>query len=93
MARYKDKFGQDANIQAVVGYLVITTAAVGMENAGRDLTPGSLAAGLEKISNLPNMFGSAPISFSASDHLATRKTFIAQIKNGRWEKLTDFMHY
>lgn len=93
MTRYKEKFGQDANIQAMVGYLVITTAAVGMEKAGRDLTPDSLAAGLEKISNLPNMFGSAPISFSASDHLATRKTFIAQIKNGRWEKLTDFMHY
>ncbi len=93
MARYKDKFGQDANIQSVVGYLVVTTTAVGMENAGRDLTPDSLAAGLEKISNLPNIFGSAPISFSASDHLATRKTFIAQIKNGRWEKLTDFRHY
>lgn len=93
MGRYKDKFGQDANIQALVGYLVLTTAVIGMEKAGRDLTPDSLVAGLEKISNLPNMFGSAPISFTSSDHLATRKTFVAQIKNGRWEKLTEFMHY
>lgn len=91
MGRYKDKFGQDANIQAVVGYLVLETAATGMRNAGRDLTPSSLVAGLEKISNLPNMFGSAPITFTPTDHLATRKTFVAQIKNGRWEKLTDFM--
>jgi branched-chain amino acid transport system substrate-binding protein len=90
MGRYKDKFGQDANIQALVGYLVLTTAVIGMEKAGRDLTPDSLVAGLEKISNLPNMFGSAPISFTSSDHLATRKTFVAQIKNGRWEKLTEF---
>jgi ABC-type branched-subunit amino acid transport system substrate-binding protein len=93
MARYKEKFGQDANIQAVVGYLVLDTAVIGMRNAGPNLTPESLVGGLEKISNLPNMFGSAPITFTSTDHLATRKTFVAQIKNGRWEKLTDFMHY
>jgi ABC-type branched-subunit amino acid transport system substrate-binding protein len=91
MSRYKEKFGQDANIQAVVGYLMIDTTVIGIRNAGPILTPDSLVAGLEKISNQPNMFGSAPITFTSTDHLATRKTFIAQIKNGRWVKLTDFM--
>ncbi len=93
MSSYKEKFGKDANIQAVVGYVVIKTTAQGMENAGRDLTPDSLVAGLEKISNYQNMFGTAPISFSKGNHLATRNTFVAQIRKGRWEKLTDFMHY
>ena len=91
MSRYKEKFGQDANIQAVVGYLMIDTTVIGIRNAGPILTPDSLVAGLEKISNQPNMFGSAPITFTSTDHLATRKTFVAQIKNGRWVKLTDFM--
>ncbi len=93
LKRYKDKFGKDANVQAVIGYIVMKTVAMGLENAGRDLTPDSLVAGLEKISGYQNMFGSAPISFSAGNHLATRKTFVAQIRNGRWVTLTDFMLY
>ncbi len=93
MATYEAKFGKPANIQAVVGYEVIKTAAIGIQNAGRDLNADTLVAGLEKISKHENMFGTAPISFSEGNHLATRNTFLAQIRNGRWEKLTGFMHY
>lgn len=93
IGRYKSKFNQEPNIEAVVGYMVITTAAMGMENAGRDLTVDSLVAGLEQIREHRNIFGTSPISFTVDDHLATRYTFLAQIQNGRWVPLTGFMHY
>lgn len=93
IGRYKPKFNQDPNIEAVVGYMVIVTAAMGMENAGRDLTVDSLVAGLEQIREHRNIFGTSPISFTPDDHLATRHTFLAQIQNGRWVPLTGFMHY
>ena len=63
MKKYKAKFNQEPTIEAVVGYMVIATAALGMNNAGRDLTVDSLVAGLERIRDYRNIFGTAPISW------------------------------
>lgn len=93
MKQYKAKFNQEPTIEAVVGYMVIATAALGMNNAGRDLTVDSLVAGLERIRDYRNIFGTAPISFTQDNHLATRRTLVAQIQKGRWVRLTDLMHY
>jgi ABC-type branched-subunit amino acid transport system substrate-binding protein len=93
MDAYKAKFGTDANVQSVAGYNVITVMAEGLRQAGRDLTPDSFVAGLEKISGLPDIFGSAPVAFSKDNHLGTKTTFIGQIQKGRWVKLTDFLSY
>jgi len=93
MRRYKARFSQEPNVEAVVGYMVIDTAAMGMRNAGRNLSADSLVAGLEQIRDYRNMFGTPPISFSPGDHLASRRTFLAQIQKGRWVALTDPMHY
>lgn len=93
MKKYKAKFNPEPTIEAVVGYMVIATAALGMNNAGRDLTVDSLVAGLERIRDYRNIFGTAPISFAQDNHLATRRTLVAQIQKGRWVPLTDLMHY
>lgn len=91
--RYKARFGQDPTIEAVVGYMVVATTAMGITNAGRDLTVDSLVAGLERIRDYRNIFGTAPISFTPGNHLASRRTFLAQIQKGRWVALTGSMHY
>lgn len=93
MKRYNAKFGQEPTIEAVVGYLVLATTAKGITNAGRELTVDSLVAGLERIRDYRNVFGTAPISFSSTDHLASRRTSLAQIQKGRWVMLTESMHY
>lgn len=93
MKRYEARFGKPANVQAVVGYVVMQTVALGLRNAGRDLSADSMVAGLERIRNHRNMFGTAPLSFSADDHLATRQVFMARVQNGKWTRLTDFMTY
>lgn len=93
LKRYEQKFGKPANVQAVVGYIVLDTTFRGMENAGRDLTPASLVAGIERIANYRNMFGTAPLTFSKDSHLGTREVFMAQIRNGKWVRLTDFATY
>ena len=85
--------GKPANVQAVVGYVVMQTVALGLRNVGRDLSADSMVAGLERIRNHRNMFGTAPLSFSADDHLATRQVFMARVQNGKWTRLTDFMTY
>lgn len=93
MKRFEQRFGKPANVQAVVGYIVLQTAALGLTNAGRTLTPDTVVAGLETIRDHSNVFGTAPLSFSPDNHLASRQVFMAQVKNGKWVKLTDFMTY
>lgn len=93
MKSYETRFAKPANVQAVVGYIVLQTAALGLRNAGRSLTADALVAGIEQIRDHRNMFGTAPLSFSADNHLATRQVFMARVQNGRWTKLTDFMIY
>ncbi len=91
--RYRVKYNQEPSFEAVVGHMLISTAARGMSNAGRDLTVDKMVAGLEKIRDWRNIFGSPPISFTPTDHLASRQSFVGQIQNGRWVSLTGFMHY
>ncbi len=93
MKRYKARFNQEATIEAVVGYAQIMLAAQGIANAGRELTVDSLVAGLERIRDYRNIFGASPMSFSADNHLGSRRTALAQIRRGRWVLLTDFMFY
>jgi branched-chain amino acid transport system substrate-binding protein len=93
MEAYKAKFGAEANIQSVAGYNVIMVTAEGLKNAGRNLTVDSFVEGLHTISGYTDMFGSAPIAFSRDHHLATRTAFVAQIRNGRWAKVTEHLSY
>ncbi|MBE7417573.1 MAG: ABC transporter substrate-binding protein [Ideonella sp.] len=93
MKRYQQRFDKPANVQAVIGYIVIQTAAIGLKNAGRNLTPETFAAGIEQIRDHRNIFGTAPMSFSAESHLGSRQVFMARVQNGKWVRSTDFMHY
>jgi ABC-type branched-subunit amino acid transport system substrate-binding protein len=93
MDAYKARFGVEANIQSTAGYSVVTVTAMGLKNAGRNLTAESFVEGLYKIHDYKDMFGSAPISFSPENHLATKTAFVARITGGRWAKLTDFLSY
>ncbi len=89
MTRYRERFGADASIQAVAGYMVMTIAAMGLENAGRDLTVDSFVDGLERIRGYRDIFGSAPVGFGPDRRLGAEQTFLNQVREGRWVRLTD----
>jgi hypothetical protein len=38
-----------------------------------------------------DFFGSQPIALSPSNHLALQQVRVAQIRNGRWENVTDYL--
>jgi ABC-type branched-subunit amino acid transport system substrate-binding protein len=89
MERYTETFGTEANIQAVVGYQVIKLTALGMENAGRELTVDSFVAGLEQIRDYTDMFGSTPVSFGPERRLGSETTFMNRVQGGRWVRLSE----
>jgi branched-chain amino acid transport system substrate-binding protein len=84
MDAYKAKFNKEANIQAVAGYDVVMVTAVGLKNAGKNLTVDSFIKGLEAINGYKDIFGGPSISFGPHKRLATEEALMAQIKDGRW---------
>ena len=59
--------------------------------AGSNLTTDSFAEALETLVREPDFLGSPRFQFSKTDHLGSRATRLAQIRNGRWETITDYM--
>jgi len=93
LQRYKARYNQDGAVESAVGYSVLQTLALGLKNAGRDLTVDSFVAGLEQIRDYRNIFGSSPITLTPKDHLGARRSYVAQLKSGKWELLTKDLYY
>src|SRR5713226_7456142 len=89
LVNYKKMFGTDANTQAIIGYNAIETFAFYANLAGKDLTGQKLLDALESGKEYQDIFGSPPVKFSKTNHLATEVTQVQQVKNGRWVVLQD----
>ena len=85
LANYKKMFGIAANTQAIIGYNAIETFAFYANLTGRDLTGQNLLAALESGKEFHDIFGSPPVRFSPTNHLASAETMVQQIQSGRWK--------
>jgi len=85
LINYKKMFGIDANSQALVGYNTIETFAFYANLAGKDLSGQKLLAALESGQEFHDIFGSPPVKFSPTNHLASEVTLVQQVQNGRWK--------
>ncbi len=75
---------------AAAAYNFISVVALGLEKAGRDLTMEKFIKGMESVA-FQDIFGTPPTTFSATDHLMRRACFLAQVKNGKWVKISDWI--
>ncbi len=82
--KYKSKFGKEPNFAAQLGYTAGQLVVLGLQNAGKDLTTDSFVAGMEKIKDWHDIFGSPPMSFSATKHQGSNESFLCVIKGGKW---------
>ncbi|WP_418647534.1 ABC transporter substrate-binding protein [Thauera butanivorans] len=89
--RYRARFGVAPNVWSVMGYTLADMFVRTAEATGRDLTPAAFARTLERIEFAGDDFGSPAYRFSADDHLGNRHGRLAQIRNGRWELITDYL--
>lgn len=91
IAAYKQKFNADPNAYSVIAYVQADLFVRAVQKAGPGLTTDSFAAALESLTREPDFFGSARFQFSKDDHLGSRATRIAQVRNGKWENVTDYI--
>jgi branched-chain amino acid transport system substrate-binding protein len=91
IAAYKQKFNVDPNAYTAIGYAQADLFVMAARKAGPNLTSDSFAEALETLTREPDFLGSPRFKFSKTDHLGSRATRLAQIRNGRWENITDYI--
>lgn len=91
--KYKAKYNADPNIGAVYGWVDADVTVAALDRAGNNLTTDTLIKGLESIDGYHDIFGGGVISFTSSKHQGSNSSFVAVVKGGRWEKITDPVSY
>jgi branched-chain amino acid transport system substrate-binding protein len=89
VADYKKRFNIDPNIGAVYGYVAADLTVQGLKNAGKNLTTDSFVAGMEKIRDYHDIFNGPPVSFSDKIRQGANSSFLAEVKGGRWTRVTQ----
>ena len=82
--KYKSKFGKEPNFAAQLGYTAGQLVVLALENAGKNLTTDSFVAGMESIKDWHDIFGSPPMTFSATKHQGSNESFLCVVKGGKW---------
>ena len=88
---YKKAFNEDPTLFSTAGYTIIDVFARAAQKAGPNLTSDTLNAALEGLVVPRDYFGAPEYSFSKTNHLGNKRGKIAQIQNGNWVTLTDFI--
>ena len=86
---FKARFGKEPNFAAQVGETGAELVIQALRNAGRDLTTDSFVAGMEKIKNYQDIFGSPKMSFGPDRHQGSSESFLAQVRGGRWVPVAE----
>lgn len=83
-ASYQERFDEEPNIQAQVGYVMTELMIKAMEAAGRDLTVEKMLVELEKIRNYEDPFGGPTLSFGPEKHQASDSLYLSQVVDSQW---------
>ena len=86
---YKKKFNADPNIGAVYGYVGADLTVQGLKNAGKDLTLDSFIKGMEAIKGYHDIFNGPEVNFGPNIRQGANSSFLAEVKGGRWVRVTD----
>ena len=76
-------------IGAVYGYVGADLTVLALKNAGKDLTTESFVKGMEAIKDYHDIFNGPPINFSDKIRQGANSSFLAEVKGGRWTRVTQ----
>ena len=91
MDTYKTRFNAEADLGAVFGWFLIDMFVKTAEKAGANLSTDSFVKALESSTFPRSFLGTPEISFGPQKRLGNNQARIAQIQNGRWVNVTDFV--
>ncbi|MFZ4478670.1 MAG: ABC transporter substrate-binding protein [Rhodoferax sp.] len=90
--KFKTKFGDDPSVFSAYGYLIVDTFAKAAQQAGPNLTTESFIKAMDAMSTPPDIFGSAPTTFSPTKHMGSDAARLSQIVDGEWKVVSDYIN-
>jgi branched-chain amino acid transport system substrate-binding protein len=88
--KYKTKFNEDPTVFSVYGYTVIDLFIQAAQKAGPNLTTDSFIKAMDTMVIPPDMFGSAPSSYSATKRIGSNASRLSQIQDGKWKVISPY---
>lgn len=88
--KYKTKFNEDPTVFSVYGYTIINTFANAATKSGKTLTTDTFIKSMDTMTIPPDMFGSAPASFTATKRLGSDASRLSQIQDGKWKTVSEY---
>src|SRR5215510_8047495 len=79
----------DMVIGAVYGYVAADLTYQGLKNASKDLTLDSFVKGLEAIKGYKDIFNGPEVTFGPNIRQGANSSFLAEVKGGRWTRVTQ----
>jgi branched-chain amino acid transport system substrate-binding protein len=89
--KYKTKFNEDPTVFSAYGYTIVDTFATAARVAGPNLTTDTLIKAMESTTFPADMFGAPAMKFTSTFRLGNEQSRMAQIKDGRWVSMTDYL--
>jgi branched-chain amino acid transport system substrate-binding protein len=89
-SKYKTKFNEDPTVFSAYGYTLIDAFAVAAGKAGPNLSTDSFIKAMDTMSFPPDMFGSAPSSFTATKRLGSDLSRLSQLQDARWKVMSEY---
>ncbi len=90
-AKYKTKFNEDPTVFSAYGYSIMDIFVTAARVAGPNLTTDTFIKAMETHAFPGDMHGMPPLKFSATKRLGNEKSRMAQIQNGRWVTVTEYL--
>ena len=90
-AKYKTKFNEDPTVFSAYGYSIMDIFVTAARVAGPNLTTDTFIKAMETHAFPGDMHGMPPLKFSTTKRLGNEKSRMAQIQNGRWVTVTEYL--
>jgi branched-chain amino acid transport system substrate-binding protein len=91
MDAYQQKYGAPPDVYAATGWVAIDLFTKAAQAAGKNLSVDALVKSLEGLSYPRGMLGNPEYRWAANRRLGGAQIRVAQVKNGRWAPLTDYL--
>jgi branched-chain amino acid transport system substrate-binding protein len=89
--KYKTMFNEDPTVFSVYGYQATMHFATAAGKAGKNLTHETFIKAMDGMTFGADIFGSPPLTFTATKRLGNDLSRLSQIQDGRWRVVSDYV--
>jgi ABC-type branched-subunit amino acid transport system substrate-binding protein len=92
--RHVKWFGKEPDMPTIAGYAGLMYFEIAAKMVGKDLTREKFIDAMNSFRDVPDpLFGGPPLTFTDTNHQGPDRVFVAEIKNARYVKITDFIDF